>query len=128
MLGFWIVSFPGYTQQTDSVYCLPIGKARLLVADAMKLRLSEELLTTSQQRVELLESERIAAHKAFTNLLKIERDKYTMQKEITADVSRLSDSWREEATYFQKRSKKFRRQRDGLALGIVGVLILMVIK
>ena len=123
ILALWIQSLPGYTQ-TDSAYCLTIQKARLLISDAMKTHLTEELLTTSQERVALLESEKTASYKSFTNLLNISQQKFQKQKEITSGFVRLSDSRRQESDYYQKRSKKYRRQRNGLAAGLVVVIVI----
>lgn len=127
ILALWIQSFPGYTQ-TDSLYCLPIQTARLLVEDAMRLPLSEALLATSQKRVELLESEKTALHKSFTNLLKIEQLKYETQKQITANMESWGNSWRDQATFYQKKDRKHRREKKLLIGGIAILIGVMVVK
>lgn len=113
---------------TDSTYCLPLSTARLLVADALRLRVADSLNNLQASTIAILEFEKLISYRSFTNLLKLSEDKYQKQKEITSDMVRFSDSWKEESEYYQTRSKKFRRQRNGLAAGLVGVIILTLIK
>ena len=112
----------------DSIYCLPLKTARALVADALRLQVSDSLNTVLSAQVDLLQAARLSDYHSFTNLLKIEQEKFETQKEITADFVRLADSWREEATYYQKRYKKQRRQKGVLTIGAMGLLVLMILK
>lgn len=118
-----------YSQTSgDSVYCLPIGKARLLVSAALKARLTDSLLVTADNRIDLLESEKLSSYAAYINLLKLSEQKFETQKEITADFVRLADSWRDESDYYQKRYRQQRRQKGLLTAGMVGLLILVIAK
>lgn len=103
----WIVSFSCYSQ-TDSTYCLPMSKARLLVEAALKLRTADSVNTLLNERVALLEREKNAAYQSYTNLLNLSEQKYQKQKEITSDFVRLSEGWRKEADYYQRRYRKKR--------------------
>jgi C4-type Zn-finger protein len=94
----------------------------------MRLHLLEGLLATSQERVELLESEKIASYKAFTNLLKIEQQKYEAQKEITVNMESWGNSWRDQSAYYEKKDRKHRRQKKGLIAGIVILIGVLVVK
>lgn len=116
---FWILWYPGYTQ-TDSLYCLPITKARLLVADALRLRFADSLNNSLSQRVDLLDKQSKALSDSYTKLLKIEREKFEKQKEITQGMEGLAMSYRDERDYYQK---KYRRQRRGKRALIWVILI-----
>jgi hypothetical protein len=118
-----ILWYPAYTQTgTETVYCLPISEARLLVADALRLRQADSMLVNRSARISLLEQQMESDHQSFTNLLKIESEKLKVQKEITSDMARFSDSFKEELSYTQKKSRKFKRQRN-----VLGVLLVVVI-
>jgi hypothetical protein len=123
----WIVSFPGYTQ-TDSIYCLPLSKGRLLVADALKLRLADSLAQQFSSRIELMEALQAAQYNSFTNLLKHAETKYEKQKEITSDMERWGNSWRDQAEYYRKRERKQRRQKKVLTIAVVAVITLTLTK
>lgn len=99
-----------------------------MIADALKLNEALAIEEVLSKRVALLESQQIASQTSYSNLLKLSEEKYLNQKEITSDMVRLSSSWKEESDYFQKRSKKFRRQRNGVAAGLVAVIILTLIQ
>ena len=131
-LSLWIQSFPGYTQNRDTTeektYCLPIWKARLLVADALRLRLADSIVQNKSARIILLEQEKESYHQSYTNLLKLSEQKFETQKEITSDFVRLADSWRDQSDYYQKRYKKQRRQKGLLTAVTVGLIIIIIAK
>lgn len=108
----------------DSVYCLPIGKARLALQDAARLRVVIAERDTLETRVILLESQQLASYHSFTNLLRIEQDKYTLQKETTADVWKIATSYKQEMDSEKKKVKGLKWQRGGLAGALVFVVIL----
>lgn len=60
--------------------------------------------------------------------IKTEKSKFEKQKEITSDFVKRGDSYRDELEISQKSERKQRRQRNGLAAGLVGVIILSLIK
>lgn len=122
-LILWILWFPAYTQ-TDSVYCLPIGKARLLVADALKLRVMESLNDTLSQRVYLLESRYTEAYNSFTNLLKIERQKQELRSELFKHMESVAGTYKSENEVLKKKVRRLKWQRAGL--GVLTVLVVVV--
>lgn len=83
---------------------------------------------TADNRIDLLESEKLSSYAAYINLLKLSEQKFETQKEITADFVRLADSWRDESDYYQKRYRQQRRQKGLLTAGMVGLLILVIAK
>lgn len=117
LLILWTHSFQCFSQ-TDSVYCLAISKARLLVADAIRLRLVDSVLHNRHTRIELLENEKKSAYDAFTNLLKIEQDKFKEQSLIISDLQKHSQSFADQLAYIEKREKKQRTQNKILKVGI----------
>lgn len=123
----WTALCQSYTG-ADSVYCLPIMKARLLVSDALRLRLTDSINSVLLERVDLIEGQQRAAVDSYTNLLNLSEQKYEKQKEITSDFSRLADSWRSEADYYQKRYKKQRNQKGLLTAGVVVLVGLIILK
>lgn len=127
ILALWIQSFPGYTQ-SDSLYCLPISKARLLVQDAVRLQLLQGALSTLEARVELLESEKTASYKSFSNLLKLSEQKYSKQKENTLYMEKLAMSYKGQMEYYQKRERKQRRKKNIVTYGAVVLISLLIIK
>lgn len=102
--------------------------ARLLVADALRLRVLDSLHSLQAGRIALLESEKLASSVSYTNLLKLSEQKFETQKEITADFVRLADSWRDQSDYYQKKYKKQRRQKGLLTAVTVGLIGLLIIK
>lgn len=112
----------------DSVYCLPLSTARLLVGDAMRLQTANLLVDTLYARVHLLELKESALYDSYTNLLNLSEQKYEKQKEITADVVRLSDSWRDQSNYYQKRYKKARRGKKIITYIAIAALGWAVVK
>ena len=120
-LTLWILWYPGYTQ-TDSVYCLSITKARLLIADALRLRLADSLQTLAEQRVTMLERERVTLHNSFINLLKIEQEKFQVQKEITSHQEAVSSSYKEENQHLKKKVRGLKWQRAGL--GVITIVVI----
>ena len=122
----WTALSQNYTP--DTVYCLPIVKARALVSDALKLRIADSLNNTLSERAALLQSAKLSDYNSFTNLLNISEQKFQKQKEITSDFVRLSDSWRDQSEYYRKEDRKHRRQRNGLGFGLVAVIILTLVK
>lgn len=125
-LTLWIASFSAFSQ-TDSAYCLPISKARLLVAHALRLQLADSLNNLQAARIVLLSDEKQSLVLSYTNLLNISEQKFQKQKEITSDFVRLSDSWRDQSEHYRKEDRKHRRQRNGLAAGMVVVIVLGII-
>lgn len=113
---------------TDSVYCLPLQTARLLISDAMRLPVLDSMLTLQTRKVDLLESANQTAYNSFTNLLKIEQQKYEKQKEITANMESWGNSWRDQSAYYEKKDRKHRRQKKGLVAGIIILIGVLVVK
>jgi hypothetical protein len=113
-----------YSQTDDSLYCLPIGKARQLVSVALKARLADSLLSYADSRIALLESEKLSSYQSFTNLLKIEREKLQLQKEITAHTESVSNTYQEEKKSLKKQVRRLKWQRIGL--GLISVVVIVV--
>lgn len=111
---------------THDEYCLPLSKARLVIQDALRYKAADSLANLLEARVGLLESQNLAQYHSFSNLLQIEQQKFTTQKEITANMEGLTNSFREERDYYQKQDRKHRRQNKLLAGLLVGVVILVV--
>jgi hypothetical protein len=107
---------------------LPLGKARQLVSAALRAKINDSILVNLESRIFLLESEKLSVHQSFTNLLNISQQKFQKQKEITSDFVRLSDSWRDQSEYYRKEDRKHRRQRNGLAAGLVVVIVLGLVR
>lgn len=111
----WIPLSQCYSQ-TDSAYCLPIGKARLLLADALRLRVQVLLNDTLSVRVSLLENQVETQYTSFTKLLKIEADKLQIQKEITLHTESISGTYKDQNDTLKKQARKLKWQRAGLAV------------
>lgn len=129
-LSCWILWSECYTQPIDTTkeYCLSLVNARLLIADAFHLRLSDSLLNLQTARVDLLENEAHVSYSSFTNLLKIEQDKYLTQKSITGNFESVANSYRDQLVYYQKKDRKHRWQRNGVTGLLIGVIIMSLIK
>lgn len=127
LLLSWIHSSECYSQ-TDSVYCLPLTKARLLVASALRLSLADSLNENLSARVDLLESQQLESYRSYTNLLKLSEQKYERQKETTLLMENFAASHREEADYYRKKYRKQRRQKGLLTAGMVVLLGLILVK
>lgn len=112
----------------DSVYCLSIESARLLIADALRLRVQLHLNDTLSARVRLLESQQITTYNSFSNLLKVEQEKFSTQKENTGHMERLALSYKGQMEYYQKREKKQRKKKNILGGALVVVIVLTLIK
>lgn len=111
----------------QDVHCISVDDSRWLHEQALKVVYQDSLLNVQDQQINLLEYRKDQLGIYYEDLLKLEREKTSIQKEITADMVRFSESWQSEAEYYQKRSKKFRRQRNGLGMGIIAVVVLALI-
>jgi hypothetical protein len=99
-----------------------------LVRDALKLRAADSLLQLQSSRIVLLENKQQSLSLSYTNLLKIEQDKYNLQKETTGDMERLAYSFRDQMNYYKKKEKRSRWQRNGLGALLVGVVVYSLVK
>lgn len=124
-LTLWILWSPAYTQ-TDTTYCLPIVKARMLIADALRLRVSDSVNMNLSGRIVLLESQYESFYQSFTNLLKIESEKLKLQKEITINTESVSATYQEENEHLKKQNKRLKWQRVGLGVITVVVIVLSI--
>lgn len=115
-------------QSSDSVYCLPLGKARQLVSAALRAKINDSILVNLESRIFLLESEKLSVHQSFTNLLKISEQKFEKQKEITSDFVRLSDSWRDQSEYYRKKERKARGKNKVLTIVVLILTGAVIIK
>lgn len=104
---------------------MPLSKARLLIGDALKLRVADSLNTNLNARIVLLESQYETSYSSFTNLLKISEANLTDQKAISADFQKHSQSFSDQLSYYEKINRKQKRQNFGLKvlLGLAGVFI-----
>lgn len=109
-------------------YCIPMAKARLLVADALRLRFADSLNNNLSARVNLLEIEKLASHHSFINLLKTSEQKYTTQKENTGHMERLAMSYKSERDYYIKRERKQRQKKNILSYGLLALLGIIIVK
>lgn len=125
LIGLVLLNLTALSQPStgDSTYCLPLSKARLLISDALRLRASDTIMENLSKRVVLLETEKAATYLSFTNLLKIEQEKFQLQKEITDHTSKLSESYREQLAYITKKERKQRIQNRFLKAGVTAAAI-----
>lgn len=124
-LSLWILSFPGYTQtEKPEVFCVPLAKARLLVADALRLRVADSLNNVQSSHIALLEVQYNSAYSSFTNLLKIEQEKTKLQQEINLHNEFLVSSYKAENDLLKKQVRKLKWQRAGLGVLTVVVIVL----
>jgi hypothetical protein len=120
-LTLWILSFPAYTQ-TDSVYCLPLGKARLLVADALKLSVSQSQNSVLLEQVRLLEERESVSYLSYNKLLNTQKEKDIYFREITAHLNDLVASYKSEVTLEKKLKKGWKA-----VSGILGILLILAL-
>jgi hypothetical protein len=124
-LTLWILWFPAYTQ-TDSVYCLPISKARSLVADALRRRVADSLNHSLSTRVELLETHQADQYNSFTNLLNNQKEKDIYFREITDHLNSLVASYKSEAKENRWQATKFKILAILEAVGMVVLVIVLI--
>jgi hypothetical protein len=122
-LTLWILSFPAYTQ-TDSVYCLPLGKARLLVADALKLSVSQSQNSVLLEQVRLLEERESVSYLSYNKLLNTQKEKDIYFREITAHLNGLVESYKSEAKENRWKATKFKILA---ILEVVGMVVLVIV-
>lgn len=101
-----------------------MDKARLLVADAMARPVLDSMVHELHGKITLLESEKASIRDSFTELLKIEQEKTTLQAGKFEDQVRISDSYNEQLKYISKKERKARFQRN-VAIGL-GVVLMIV--
>lgn len=99
-----------------------------MVADALRLRFADSLNNSLSQRVDLLDKQSKALSDSYTNLLKIEREKFEKQKEITALFVKRGDSYRDELEGVKQREKKARGKNKLLGAAVVGLVVLLIAK
>lgn len=120
MLLIWILPYSAFTQ-TDTTYCLPIKKARLLVADAYQNRIQDSLISELSGKIRLLEQEKQTLQININNIILNERAKTNTANLLSQNYKRLSDTNEQESTYYKKQLKKSRRKLT--AAVILGVLL-----
>ena len=79
------------------------------MSHALKYQILDSINNLLSERVVLAESQLSMQYKSYTNLLNLSEQKYQKQKEITSDFVRLSEGWKKEAEYYQKKYRKSRR-------------------
>lgn len=115
-----IVPSIGYTQNNN--YCLPIEKARLLVEDAFKKRVLDTVVNTLEDKIIILENQVTTQANDYRNLLKIEADKFQVQKEISELNEGLTKSYKDQLTHTEKLNRRHKRQRN-----VLGLLVLVAV-
>lgn len=107
-------------------HCLPLEISRKLHHDAVRSYLQDTVITELSGKITLLESEKASIRDSFTELLKIEQEKTTLQASKFEDQVRISDSYSEQLKYISKKERKARRQRN-VAIGIGVILITLAV-
>lgn len=115
-----IASLPAYTQ--TETYCLPIAKARLLFEDAIKKKVLDTIVNRQGIQIKLLQEHSFSDYNSFQALLKIERDKFEVQKDITTHTEALVESYKEQSEHFRKQSRARKWQRNGIGLVLIVVI------
>jgi len=115
-----ILPFRGYTQ-TDTVYCLPIQKARLLVADAYKNRVQDSLISELSEKVKVLEEEKQNFQVNINNVILNEQAKVNDATLLADDYKKLYEVSEQEKQHLKKTAKKDKRKLTGAI--ILGVLL-----
>jgi hypothetical protein len=106
------------TQAQDSLYTLPIWRARLLFEDAFKKRIQDTLIDSLDSRVQILEAEKKMAYNSFNEQIKAHKESVRYYREIT-------DLERSLKEYERTEKRKYKYQRN---LGIAGVVTYVVIR
>jgi hypothetical protein len=101
---------------------MPLSSARLLVADALRLRVSDSLNSNLSARLLLSEEQYLSSYRSFTNLLKLEQEKNKIQSEIILHSESISQVYKEENAHLKKKVRNLKWQRAGL-----GVLVIVVV-
>lgn len=94
--------------------------SRMVAIDLVRLEGLDSLTMALRQQNDTLKAE-VAEQK---ERIATSEQKFEKQKEITADFVRRGDSYRNESEHYQKKDRKHRRQRNGLAAGLVVVIVI----
>lgn len=122
---FWIASFTKCFTQTS--YCLPIEKARLLVADAMKSQVQDSLIVEQSAKIQLLENEKAKTFESLNQIIIIEKEKVQLQSEQSDHYRQLSVTYEDENKRLKKEVRKARWQLRGAVLIGVTLIVLSVL-
>lgn len=120
----WILSGPLYGQN----HCIPLEESQWLHEQAYKKQVADSVIELQGQLIELVVAHSFQRYRDFQELLNIEHQKYITQKESTELMEKFAASFREELNYYQKKDRKHRRQRNGLGVGVVALVILILAK
>ena len=112
----------------DTTYCLPIKQARAVFEDAVRSFTLDSIVHEQGQIIHLQQSAADELAASYRREISLVNQKFETQKEITADFVRLADGWKEEASYYQKKYKKQRRQKGLLTAVTVGLIIIIIAK
>ena len=107
---------------------MPIKQARAVFEDAVRSFTLDSIVHEQGQIIHLQQSAADELAASYRREISLVNQKFETQKEITSDFVRLADGWKEEATYYQKRYKKQRRQKGLLTAVTVGLIILIIAK
>lgn len=119
-----IVSSTAYCQ--DTTYCLSIKQARAVFEDAVRSFTLDSIVHEQGQIIHLQQSANDELAASYRREMALMNQKFETQKEITADVVRLSDSWRDQSDYYQKRYRQARWGKFLLVVVIVAELFIII--
>lgn len=107
---------PGiHSTKLSSKYTLERWQAIKLIEDAYKKRIQDTIIVKLEQRVSVLEADRLRTHKSFVDELDAERSRTEVQRDLVTYESSLKEIARLDA-------KRYKRQRNWLGVGIAAFI------
>ena len=110
----------------QSNYCLPIEDARKVFADALKSKVQDTLINQQAGEIVSLKAQNQSQYETFTELLNIEKQKGSLQREVIQHAAAVADSYKEEAQHYKQQARKYKRQRNTGA-GAVALIVLLLL-
>ena len=118
LIALGLILFSGVSNyvlaQSDSLYTLPIEKARLLVADALAKRVLDSIVTVQEQQISVLEYQAGKLSATVTGLTLNHEQQIRLEQGRAEDFRQLSEVWRKEA------KKKVKGDKLWKVLTVVG--------
>jgi len=113
---------------SDSSYCMPISKARLVFADAIKKRVLDSLLVNNAKEVKLCMDAKDSQSKAYLAAMANLNQQVKLQSEINENSTGIIGTYKKETDYYKKQSRRHRNERNVMILVFVWSIAALILQ
>ncbi len=103
----------------STLHCIPRSESEILHEMAGKYLVAHDEIINLNERIDTLQDRVTTQQADFKKLLVLSEKKYLAQKQVSENMASLSNSFRDQLTYYQKKERKQRIQNRFLKGGII---------